>query len=54
MVVHKKVESFEWSVGFQVVMSVFTRWIYKVIVHVTPKDIMHELHIALLILKNSI
>ena len=54
MVAHKKVESFQWFVRFQVVPS---RWIYKVIVHVTPRDIMHEFHITLHtvpILNNSI
>ena len=54
MVANKKVERFQWFLSFQVVMSVFTRWIYKLIVLVTPRDIRHDFCIALPILINSI
>ena len=54
MIANKNIESFQWFLSFQVVVSVFTRWIYKVIVHVTPRDIRHEFRMALPILNCSI
>ena len=54
MVANKKVERLQWFLSFQVAMSVFTRWIYKVIVHVTSRDIRQDFRIAVPILSSSI